>query len=184
MRKAFCATVLVLAAAIHLVGASLAGVTLPDSTQVGSKTLVLNGMGLRTRYGIAKVYVAGLYLEQKSSDADAILKADAPRRVVMQLLRDLERDQMVDAFTESFKNNSPNAAALKADIDKMLGAFEPVKTGEQMVFTYLPGTGTTLTIKNTDKVTIPGPAFGQAMFACWLGPKPPSADLKNGMLGK
>ena len=183
MRKGFCTTVLVLAAAIHLMGASLAGVTLPDSTQVGGKALVLNGIGLRTKL-MFKVYVAGLYLEQKSSDADAILKQDAPRRVVMQFLRDLSRDQMVEAFTESFLNNSPDATALKGDIDKMLGAFEPVKTGEQMVFTYTPGVGTTLTIGGKDKVTVPGQAFGRAMFACWLGPKPPSADLKTKMLGK
>jgi Chalcone isomerase-like len=183
MRKGFCGTVLVLAAAIHAMGASLAGVTLPDSTDVGGKTLVLNGIGLRTKL-MFKVYVAGLYLEHKSSDPDGILKQDAPRRVVMQFLRDLSRDQMVEAFTESFENNSANAAALKADIDKMLGAFEPVKTGEQMVFTYQPGVGTTLAIGGKDKVTVAGQAFGRAMFACWLGPKPPSSDLKARMLGK
>jgi hypothetical protein len=182
MRKAFCAVVLALAAAIHLTGASLAGVTLPDSTDVAGKQLVLNGIGLRTKM-MFKVYVAGLYVEQKSSDPNAILKQDAPKRVVMQFLRDLSRDQMVEAFTESFSNNSPNAGALKADIDKMLGAFEPVKTGQQMVFTYVPGVGTTLTIGGKDKMTVPGQAFGQAMFACWLGPKPPSSDLKAKMLG-
>jgi len=182
MRRAFIATAFILAAAINLLGATLAGVTLPDSTDVGGKKLVLNGMGLRTKM-MFKVYVGGLYLEQKSSDAGAILRANAPKRVVMQMLRDLSKDQMVEAFTEQFEANTPTWQSMKADIDKMLGAFEPTKTGEQMVFTYQPGTGTTLTIGGKDKVTIPGHAFGQAMFACWLGPKPPSGDLKKGMLG-
>jgi len=183
MRTLALTAVIVVASALTVAAGSLAGVTLPDTVQVGGKTLVLNGMGLRSKM-MFKAYVAGLYLEQKSSDADAILKSDTPKRVVMQLLRDLSRDQMVEAFTESFESNSPNARALKADIDRMLGAFEPVKTGQQMVFTYQPGVGTTLAIDGQQKVTIAGQPFGQAMFGCWLGPKPPTADLKAGLLGR
>ncbi len=48
----------------------MAGVDLPDTAQVGSTTLVLNGMGLRTKM-MVKVYVAGLYVTQKTSDAVA-----------------------------------------------------------------------------------------------------------------
>jgi len=183
MRRVLVATVIVLAAAIHLVGASLAGVTLPDTTQVAGKNLVLNGIGLRSKM-MFKVYVAGLYLEAKSTDGAAILKADAPKRVTMQFMRDLDKEQMVEAFTESFNANSPNAASLKGEFDKVLAAFEPIKTGDQWMFTYAPGTGTTLTVKGADKVSVPGHAFSQAMFGCWLGPKPPTADLQKGMLGK
>jgi len=184
MRKAFIATVIVLAAAINLLGASLAGVTLPDSTQVAGKTLALNGLGLRSKM-MFKVYVAGLYVEQKSGDADAIIKADAPKRMVLQFLRDVSRDQMVEAYTEAFDNNAPSAkASLKGEIDKLMAAFEPVATGEQMVFTYEPGKGTTLSVKGNDKVAIAGLPFAQAMFSCWIGPKPPSADFKTKLLGR
>jgi hypothetical protein len=49
----------------------LAGVALPDSITVESKTLVLNGMGIRKATIFrAKAYVAGLYLENKSRSAD------------------------------------------------------------------------------------------------------------------
>jgi hypothetical protein len=33
-----------------------------------------------------KMYVVGLYLEQKSSDPDAIVQAYAPKQIVMQFL--------------------------------------------------------------------------------------------------
>src|ERR1039458_8551167 len=126
----------------ELHAASLAGVTLPDTEQVGSTKLVLNGLGLRTKV-IVKVYVAGLYLEQKSSDANAIIKADAPKRIVMHFVNNASKSQMVDAFNDSFKDNSPDAVkTMKADIDRLLDALEPVKPGDQMVFTYVPGTGT------------------------------------------
>jgi len=174
----------VLLAIFGLHAATLAGVTLPDTTQVGSTKLVLNGLGVRTKYTV-KVYVAGLYLEQKSSDAGAIIKADAPKRIVMQFVHSASKSQMTDAFDEAFKDNTPDAMqTMKADIDRLLGALDAVKVGDQMVFTYVPGTGTTFTLNGQDKVTIAGPAFGQVIVSVWLGPKPPNADLKKGMLGK
>jgi len=176
--------VFVVASMFDLHAASLAGVTLPDTVQVGGTTLVLNGLGLRKKF-VVKVYVAGLYLEQKSSDAGAIIKADAPKRIVMHFLRGVSKSQVADAFDESFNNNAPEAKkTMKADIDRLLGALEPVKEGDQMVFTYVPGTGTTLAINGKDKLTIAAPAFGPVLFSVWLGPKPPNADLKSGMLGQ
>ena len=103
----------------------------------------------------------------------------------MQFLHDASKKQMTDAFDQSFKDNAPDAeTTIKADTDKFLTALEPVKVGEQMVFTYVPGTGTTIGINGADKLTIAGPAFGQAIFSVWLGPKPPTANLKKGMLGE
>jgi len=176
--------VFVLVSMFELQAASLAGVTLPDTEQVGSTKLVLNGLGLRTKF-MVKVYVAGLYLEQKSSDPGAIIKADAPKRIVMQFVHGASKSQMADAFNESFNDNTPDAVkTMKPDIDRLIGALEPVKPGDQMVFTYVPGAGTTYAMNGKEKVTIAGPAFGQVLFSVWLGPKPPNANLKTGMLGQ
>ena len=176
--------VFVIVAMLKLHGGSLAGVTLPDTEQIGRAKLVLNGLGLRTKF-MVKVYVVGLYLEQKSSDPNAILKADAPKRIVMQFLHGASKSQMSDAFEESFNNNSAEAMkTMKADIDRLLGALEPVNVGDQMVFTYVPGTGTIFAINGKEKLTIGDPAFGPVLLSVWLGPKPPNADLKKGILGQ
>ena len=149
--------------------ASLAGVTLPDTEQVGDTKLLLNGLGLRTKM-MVKVYVAGLYVVQKSSDPGAIIKADAPKRIVMGFVRGVSKSQLADAFTESFNDNSADAVkTLKADIERLLGALEPVKEGDQMVFTYVPGTGTTFAINGHEKLTIAGPAFVRSSSRCGSG---------------
>jgi len=167
-----------------LYAATLAGITLPDTAQVGGKNLVLNGLGLRTKV-IVKVYVAGLYVEQKSSDPNAIIKSDTPKQIVMKFMHSASKSQMSDAFKESFHDNSPDAVkTMQPDIDRLLGALDPVNTGDQMVFTYVPGTGTTYSLNGKDKLTIAGPAFGQVLMSVWLGPKPPNADLKKGLLGQ
>jgi hypothetical protein len=180
----FGAALLMLASTPTLDAASLAGANLPDTATVGGKSLVLNGLGVRTEF-MVKVYVAGLYLEQKSTDPDAINKTDAPKRIVMHFLHDASKKQLTDAFSESFHDNSPQAGATsKTEIDKFLGALQPLKVGDEMVFTYLPATGTTVAINATDKVTIPGQAFSQVLLSVWFGPKPPTASLKKGLLGE
>jgi hypothetical protein len=159
-------------------------VTLPDSVQAGGTRLVLNGLGLRTKF-MVKVYVAGLYLAQKSSDPNIILKAETPKRIVMHFVRDVTENQIADGFSESFDNNTSEAKrTMKADIDRLFAALESVKDGDEMVFTYLPGTGTSLTIGGKEKLTIAGPGFARVLFSVWLGPKPPKAGLKKGILGQ
>jgi Chalcone isomerase-like len=167
-----------------LYAGTLAGVTLPDKIQVAGRTLVLNGMGLRRKF-VVKVYVAGLYLDQKSSDPTAILKPDIRKQLVMHFVRSVSKNQIADAFNESFENNTPDAKkTMNAEIAQFLGALEPVHDGDQMVFTYLPGTGTTFAINANEKLTIPAPAFAPVLFSVWLGPNPPNADLKKGLLGQ
>jgi hypothetical protein len=182
MKNATIALTLLLACA-GAAAAELEGVTMPATQQVDGKSLTLNGMGLRSKLMI-KVYVAGLYLAAKSSDAQAILQSDEPKRMDLQFLRDVSKDQMVEAYTEAFDLNAPSAKAkLGTEINNRMAAFEPLKKGDKMTFTYAPGKGTTMAVNGQEKVTIPGKEFGQAMFACWIGPKPPSADFKKGVLG-
>ena len=149
--------VVVLASTLNLSAGTLNGVTLPDTVQVGGTTLALNGLGLRTKY-MVKVYVAGLYLQQKSSDADAIVKADAPKRFVMHFVRGVSKSQLTDGFSESFEDNSPDAAkSMKADIDRLFAVLGPVKDGDELIFTYLPGTGTSVSLAGLEQLSVAGP---------------------------
>ena len=172
------------ASAWKLHAGTVAGVTLPDAVQAVNTTLLLNGMGLRTKY-MLRVYVAGLYLPQKSSDPNAIMKADVPKRIVMHLARDVSKSQLTEGFAESFHNNTPELEkTLKPDIDRLFGALEAVKEGEEIAFTYVPDRGTSVILGGREKVIIAGPAFAEALFSVWLGPKPPNAGLKKGLLGQ
>ena len=179
---AFALSGLVLAAR-PLAARELAGVNLPDTLSAGDKTLKLNGLGLRKK-AIFKVYVGGLYLEAPSKDAAAILAADAPKAVRMHFVRDLKKSQLTDAFSEGFEANAKEkAAAQKAALDRMLALVPDVKVGETMSFVYVPGKGTTLYSGDKALGTFEGKDFADVVFLLWLGPKPPSEDLKKGMLG-
>lgn len=167
-----------------LAAGELAGVVLPEKVPAGDRTLVLNGMGLRKK-AVFKVYVGALYLEKRSSDAAAILAADAPRRMVMHFLRDVGRDRLVEAWKEGFAGNAPAAQTkLAREIERFLSFWGDVRDGEEVTMTYLPGKGTTVAFGGKELGTIEGKEFADALLSVWLGPKPPSEELKAGLLGK
>ena len=157
-----------------------AGVTLPDSATVGGQKLVLNGMGLREKYFI-DIYVAGLYLPAKTSDPSKVISDDVPKRITMSMTYDLSKDKLADAMREGMAN-SPDASA-KAHTEKLAGWMESVTKGDQIVLDYVPGKGTTVTVKGKAKGTIAGVPFMKAIWGIYVGPKPPTAELKEGLLG-
>jgi hypothetical protein len=161
----------------------LAGVTMPETLSVGDKTIKLNGLGLRKKV-MFKVYVGGLYLETPSKDAAAILASDQARAVRMTFLRDVDKGKMKDAFVEGFEANAKEkATAQKAAVEKLYELIPDMKEGQTLSFSYLPGKGTTVSHGDKALGLIEGKEFAEALFALWLGPKPPSEDLKKGMLG-
>lgn len=171
-------------AAVPAAAKELAGVNLPDTLTAAGKTLKLNGMGLRKK-AVFKVYVGGLYLEAPSSNAAAILAADAPKALTMHFLRSIDRGKLVETFQEGFTANSPQkAAAQKAAVDRLLATVADVKEGSVTTYTYVPGTGTVVNRDGKDVATIEGKDFAEVLFSLWLGPKPPSEELQKGLLGR
>ena len=166
---------------VPLDAATLAGVTLPDSVNIAGSTLLLNGMGVRSRR-LFKVYVAGLYLERKSTDAQAIAAADAPKRLVLHFVRSVSADQVRQAVLENF--DAASRQAFRAELDALTGALGPLRDGDELAFIYIPGTGTRVTVRNSDGATIAGLAFARTLFLVWLGDKPPSTDLRSALLGR
>jgi hypothetical protein len=166
----------------------LEGVKLESTVKVGATTLQLNGAGVRTRV-VFKVYVAGLYVPQKSNNAATLLADKGARRVAITMLRGVDADAFVKALNDGLHNNHVEAqlAAMKPQIDALnaiLISAGEVKKGDVIHFDYLPdiGTRTTLNGRALGNV-IAGDAFFTAVLRTWLGDKTSDAGLKKGLLG-
>ena len=171
---------------VRLEAGELNGVTLPDQIQVDSRTLVLNGMGLRQATFLkVSVYVAGLYLEAKSSDAEAILRSAGTKRLVMQFVRSVGRKDLIKAWDEGFeKNAGASQEAFKERIATLDSYMSDMPKGSVMSFTYLPDKGVVVEVQGAAKGTIPGADFAEAFYRIWLGADPPNPGLKEGLLGR
>lgn len=159
---------------------SCADVTVRNSTTVDDQQLVLNGMGIReaTVFNV-DVYVAALYLMAANSDGNAILQANETKRIDLHIVRDIEREDMQEAVTDSFGNNG---------LANQVGRFanmlpEEITEGMVLSFIHRPGQGLEVRVNNRRRGQMNGDRFATAFFRIFIGANPPNRGLKRGLLG-
>ena len=164
----------------------LAGVTLPDQLTIEGRRLVLNGMGLRQATILrVHVYVGGLYLEARSSDAAQIIASERTKRLVLHFVRDVGRQNLVEAWNEGFaKSAGSGLAALRDRVATLNGWMVDLNRGDTLTFTQIPGRGIVVDVKGQTKGTLAGADFTRALWGIWLGAEPPNPGLKKGLLGE
>ena len=147
--------------------------------------LVLNGLGLRKATFLAvRVYVAGLYLPQKSSDPREILGTDRPWYLLLHFVRDVSAADIRDAFSEGFKKSAGgHLPAFATAIAALQARMIDFKEGNTLGFANVPGKGVTVTVNGAAGAPIDGAGFASALLGIWLGADPPNGDLKTGLLG-
>lgn len=160
----------------------LDGVTMPDTVTVGGQKLVLNGLGLREKYWL-NIYVGALYLPEKTTDPAKAISEDVPKRITMHFVfHHVSKSQLCDSYDESLDKQA-DKVKMKPLYDKMCTMMHDVYSGDEVVIDYVPGTGTTFSIKGQKVGTIEGTDFMKSMWTVYVGPNPPTAALKKGLMG-
>jgi hypothetical protein len=166
-------------------GAECLKASFSDSVKAGGTDLVLNGLGIRKATFLnVEVYVAGLYLPQKSGDPAKIIGANQPWQLMLRFVRDVDASDIRDAWEEGFKKNSGDKlAALQPRIKTLNARMVDFKEGQYLAFTEDPAKGVAVDVNGASGGAIEGPDFGNALLSIWLGREPPNDDLKSGLLG-
>jgi len=167
----------------------VAGVKYENSVQLGNAKLQLNGAGIRYK-AVFKVYTAGLYLPQKMVTADAVLRANGPRRLHVVMLRDINAEEMGKMFTRGLEQNASREEFSKVipgviKLSEVFAARKRLSAGDWFSIDYVPGIGSSLLINGklaTDPIK--EPEFFNALMKIWLGNAPADAQLKEALLGK
>jgi hypothetical protein len=189
MKRSFAAAIVALALSGPAAALTIEGVTLDDRAKVGPADLVLNGAGLRTRLGF-KVYAGGLYLADKTREANAAVAAPGPKRVALHMMRDVGAKQLVESLNEGIAKNASAAEVEKlrpqmTELTTTMEALGEAKKGDVILIDFIPGTGTVITVNGKPRgKPIAGDEFQRALLRVWLGDKPADGDLKKGMLGQ
>ena len=178
---------LMCACAVSSQAKEIAGVEVADQiTREDGKTLQLNGAGLRSKF-VFKVYLAMLYLENPSDQAEQVISDAGAKQMIMHFLyKEVGGGDLVEAWNEGFENNgSPEQiAALKDEITSFNALFDTVKSGDRIVLDYDETTGTSVIIRGQLKGVIAGKAFNDLLLSIWLGEKPVTKELRTALLGK
>jgi chalcone isomerase-like protein len=172
-------------ASLAALAADVGGVKLDDKISLGGQEVVLNGAGIRTKF-MVKVYVGSLYVPAKATSAAAVY-AKAPRRVQLNMLRDVTSDQMNDALVDGIKqaNSAADVAAVKAQSDELASILKSIgqlKEGNVLTFDFVDG-ATKVGLNGATQGSIAGEAFNKALLNAWLGDNAVQSDLKKAMLG-
>ena len=166
----------------------LSGVKLEDQVSLAGSSLQLNGAGVRYK-AVFKVYTAGLYVEKPANTTAGLLDQPGPKRMTITMLRDIDSAELGKLFSRGMEDNMEKGsfAKLVPGVLRMSQVFsnhKVLKTGENFVIDWVPGTGTVLTIKGkVEGEPFKEEAFFEALMRIWLGPKPADWQLKDALLG-
>ncbi len=166
----------------------IAGVKYPSALPLGGSMLQLNGAGVRYRF-VIKVYTAGLYLTAKASTPEQVLSAPGPKRLHVQMLREIDATELGKLFTRGMQENAPRDEFSKSipGTLRMADIFSSKKklvAGESFSVDWLPGSGTQVLVNGKPQgEPIREPEFFTALLRIWLGPNPADGALKEALLG-
>lgn len=162
------------------------GVDVPDTYSAKDTQLTLNGAGIRSKWFL-DLYVGGLYVPNKESNAQAIIEADEPQAITLHIISGLiTSDKMTSATMEGFEHSTGgDLSAIQSDVEEFLNVFaEEIEDGDVFDLVYLPGEGVQVSKNGEVRATIGDLTFKKALFGIWLSDEPAQEDLKEKMLGQ
>lgn len=158
----------------------------PETLNLGQVQLKLNGTGYRKK-SLLTLYEGSLYLQQPNRDATAVVSAEAPMAIRIQITSGfVSQQKMLAALDEGFqKSTSGNTAGIADQLAEFRRCFaDPINKNDVFVLSYLPGSGVLVHKNGKQKGRIAGNEFKQALFGIWLSDRPVDESLKQAMLGR
>ncbi len=165
----------------------IAGVTFPGEKVVAGKTLTLNGVALKKKFGFVKVFAGGFYMESPSSDANTIINSEQVKQFVLHYLTSkATAKKLQNGFIEAIEDANPPAMvkAQQANIKKYASWLDAdMAPGKISVTTYIPGEGLSCVYQGVKKGTITDKDFIKMYFTYNFGAEADS-KMRKGYSGK
>ncbi len=184
IRNLILATVVALAPLPLARAADLNGVAMPDTQIADGTQMHLNGIGLRT-FSVLRipVYVAGLYLERRNDNPDAIMHSTETKLLDIRFLRDVDAEAARKAWLDGLEGNCKKPCSLDPrDVQRFLAAVPAVHNGDETTLLFTPN-GVGVRLNGQPMGAITDPHFAEIMLATFIGVEPATPRLKRELLG-
>jgi Chalcone isomerase-like len=158
------------------------------TSRVGGKDvrLVLTGTAMRTKY-MFNVYAVGSYVQEgvKVRDAEGLVRSAAAKQLHLIFERDVEGETMAQSFREAIGMNH-RAPAFEPELAKLEQYFRanPVKRGDQIRLTSIPGVGLGCQLIRKPGLVIEDVKFAEAAWEAYLGRKNLGVAIQSGLTSR
>ena len=157
---------------------------MPDRLEAAGAQMALNGMALRTYSFLRlRIYVAGLYLQHPSSDADAIMGSDQVKLLRFDFMRDVSAEAARRSWRESLARNCTAPCHLSDDaVTQFLAKVPAVHAGDISSFLFAPGR-LTIEVNGQALGSITDEAFEHVVLASFIGEHATVQEVRQQLLG-
>lgn len=155
---------------------------------LAEQRLQLNGSGTR-RKAVFQIYTAALYLGQPARSLQQVVEQDGPKRLLVQMLRDIDANELGKLFTQGIERNTQREQFARLvpgilHISELFARQKRLKKGDSFSLDWVPVTGLSIRINNqAPSAPMNDPEFFAALLSIWLGPQPADEQLKAALLG-
>lgn len=162
------------------------GVMVPENVSMEGQDMVLNGVGVRSKY-FMDLYVGSLFVPSKESNAQKIIDADKGMLIQLDIISGLiTSKKMTESINEGFEKS---LKTITEDVSKEVSTFksvfkEEIEKKDNFQFLYVPEAGVKVYKNGKLLEVIEGLPFKRALFAIWLGEEPADKKLKKKMIGE
>jgi len=153
--------------------------------QIGGRLerLTWTGTGVRKKIRIALYRIAGYCDDDvRPVDVDALADADAPKRLILIMERDIADWLLRQGFEEAFRVNDPKGRFGEPS-KKLLDYLSAtsLKGGTSIVLTHIPGVGVQCRVHDRATLTIKDKGFAHLCWKMFMGPHPVTPEVRAGL---
>ncbi len=173
--------------AVSSAATTVDGVTFPPTFTVEGRILQLNGVGLRTLTLFhIHAYLAALYLEHPSHDADAIEASTEIKMLIVEYLRAASKERVQKLFRRSATRYCAAGGCPASDVQdfkQLIARLPGVKRGDYTTYVFSPR-GVRVLMNNVPLATFDNPDLARRLLDAFIGPRAASQSLRNALLGR
>lgn len=163
--------------AIPAWAAQVAGVSLPPTETVEGTQLQLAGCAVREQLW-TNIYAVSFYLPRESASVASMINSQTPKLIRLDVTYD---GQVPNGLPAEWK--APLQQQVSREfVQTLQGYYNDLRSGDTVRVSYVPGSGTTLSVNGNTVVTRPGDDVMNAMMKLWVGPDPVSENMKRLLL--
>lgn len=156
-------------------GSTIDGLAFPGTFGGGN----LLGGGLRSKYGVVKVYSVGVYAEKVPSKMDGLISGSMKKALLLRFHRGVGADAVAGALKDALvpRLGAKGASSFKDALDKAMGG--DVAKGDSLSFAC-KGSSMSISLNGGGGASLSGKAC-ESLFDVYLGKDPISKEAKQGV---